>query len=366
MNLNETYFGLLELAFSTTGADSVTASVYDGASNLVSMQTFTGLALDGDIGNISFATAQYSTTVIVDEWRFGTALSDAMAIPEPSTYVLWLLMGTVAVLCMAVPRQLRGTCRGASIVIVVVTVGLTSGQSLQSAEIAHYTFDNTFNDSSPSMNHLTVASGTPSFTAAAGAFAFGSAGLDVVGTDNEYLKLTNPISFLATDPWTIAFWARRRTGATNDAGMIIGEAGSTDDFIWITGNFGGFRFRSSTANTEDFTAPKDSTLRHFALVADGTGDLDLYINGAFSSSQSGNTSFNILNIAHAYNNNAYTLDGNIDELFIFNEALNPSQIASLAQTNSVPEVTTIVMWQLSGLFVVAFIYFSRKRSKVLQ
>ena len=233
------------------------------------------------------------------------------------------------------------------------------------AEIAHYTFDNTFNDSSTSMNHLSVASGTPGFTSTAGEFAFGGAGLDTDGTNNEWLALNSPITFSNTDAWTISFWGRRRTGADFRAGMIAGEVGTGVDFIWIPDNFQGFRFRSSTNNTEDFVAPKDDVLRHFALVADGAGNLDLYINGVFSESESGNTSFELANIAHGFNQTIHSLDGNIDEFFVFDEALDATQIANLQQFNNIngaaiPEPATWAIWGMLGAVAVCFGLYHRR------
>ena len=82
--------------------------------------------------------------------------------------------------------------------------GAHVASDVRAAELAHYSFDNTFNDSSSSMNHLSVASGTPGYTSTAGEFAFGSAGLDTNG-NQEWLAINSPITFSAADSWTIAF-----------------------------------------------------------------------------------------------------------------------------------------------------------------
>lgn len=87
LTVNETFFALMQIDYSTTGADSVTVSVYNGSSSLVANQTFGGLDLDGDIGRYVLGTHNYSPDVGVDEMRFGTQLSDVM-VPEPSSLSL--------------------------------------------------------------------------------------------------------------------------------------------------------------------------------------------------------------------------------------------------------------------------------------
>lgn len=90
LTVNETFFALMQIDYSSSGADSVTVSVYNGSSSLVANQTFGGLDLDGDIGRFVLGTRDYSPDVGVDEMRFGTQLSDVM-VPEPSTLCLTAL-----------------------------------------------------------------------------------------------------------------------------------------------------------------------------------------------------------------------------------------------------------------------------------
>jgi hypothetical protein len=99
VNVGETYLGLLRFDYSTTGADTVTASIYNGSSALVANQVFSGLNLDGNLGRFIVVTNNFDTTVSLDEWRFGTQLSDVVVVPpapEPATCTL-LAMGIVAV-----------------------------------------------------------------------------------------------------------------------------------------------------------------------------------------------------------------------------------------------------------------------------
>jgi hypothetical protein len=104
MNVNETYFALLEFDYSTTGADAVTATIFDGAATPVAMQTFSGLNLDGNLGYFHLATANYDDIVVTDEWRFGTTLSDVMT-PEPATWAMWSMIGLIVTTFIGVQRR---------------------------------------------------------------------------------------------------------------------------------------------------------------------------------------------------------------------------------------------------------------------
>jgi hypothetical protein len=81
VNVNKTYFALLQYDYSTSGPDTVTATIYNGASSQVAQQAFTGLGLDGSLTNFSVLTQEFGPMVAIDEWRFGTALADVMLIP---------------------------------------------------------------------------------------------------------------------------------------------------------------------------------------------------------------------------------------------------------------------------------------------
>ncbi|MDD3276107.1 MAG: hypothetical protein PHP93_03540, partial [Kiritimatiellales bacterium] len=87
---NETYLALLEFDYSTTGADSVTVTLYDGSSVQQASQTFSGLNLD--MSHLTLAVTSYSPTEAIDEFRFGSQLSDvisdSIAITAADTYIL--------------------------------------------------------------------------------------------------------------------------------------------------------------------------------------------------------------------------------------------------------------------------------------
>ena len=81
VNVGETYFALMQFDYSNSGPDTATATIYDGSAAKIGEYTKTNLNLDGDITHFGVLTSDFSPEVSIDEWRFGTELSDVMAQP---------------------------------------------------------------------------------------------------------------------------------------------------------------------------------------------------------------------------------------------------------------------------------------------
>ena len=192
----------------------------------------------------------------------------------------------------------------------------------------HHAYDGGFNDSIGS-NHGT-ASGAAAISTDPVSIAHGTGALSLDGADGSFVTLATAGGYSATTAWTAAFWARRgELGAQK--GMVMGSAANTTDFIWLNDSFTGLRFRSSNNVTLDFTTPKDMELHHYALVADGGGNLTLYLDGLFSQTLAGNTSFAIDTIGKAYPTSSlhYNFQGTLDEIHLANTALNATQVGDL-------------------------------------
>lgn len=190
-------------------------------------------------------------------------------------------------------------------------------------------YDGDFTDSSGQGN-TGLPSGKAAITTLPGDVVSGSGALSLDGAEGSYLALTTPGEFSATEPWTMTWWARRdELGAGK--GMIAGKNDNSSDFIWLNDNFDGLRFRSSTAVTLDFTAPKDFAMRHYALVADGAGNLSLYLDGQFSETLTGDTSISIDSIGDGYTGNNLELNfrGVLDEFRITPATSTAPQIQAI-------------------------------------
>ncbi len=226
---------------------------------------------------------------------------------------------------------------------------------VQAGLIAHYSFDTDFTDDSGSNNHLTVATGTPTITTTAGEYKFGGGALDADSTisTQEYLNLTNPITFSATDTWSIAFWARRRPGTDDRSGMVIGNPANTVDFIWLSNNpsqVQGLRFRSSANQNANFGGfPDDNLFHHWAVIADGAGNVAAYRDDVPQITATvSNSAFSITSVAHAYNKTTQSMDGMIDDVYIYDTAIDAATVHSLF----VPEPATLALLGLGGLVVL--------------
>jgi len=238
--------------------------------------------------------------------------------------------------------------------LTVAAVVLVLGGFTHAGTVLHYSFDADYTDSSGSGNHGTVYGSGGRTTSRS---AFGGAAYEGQGTDGG-VDLTTPIVFSASDKWSVSVWAQTDNIAGN-TNMILGDRTDNADFIWTNNGFDGFRFRSSNSTTYDFTSPKDNNLHHYAVVADGTGSVSLYRDGAFDETVTlTNSSFTINAVGDAYG--GLWMDGIIDEVWVFDDALNSTQVQSLYQNNVVPEPSTFLLAAIGLLGLTAW---SRRRMR---
>jgi hypothetical protein len=195
-------------------------------------------------------------------------------------------------------------------------------------ELLRLTFDeSTVRDSSAFTNGVTLA-GAAATTVDPADVAAAPAALVLDGAKNSYVVLSADIVFTNGEPWTAAFWARRDGGVNQ--GMVMGAPGNNNDFIWVTGNFNGFRFRPSAGGSLDFTCAKDPLMHHYALTANGDGTMTLYVDGSLKQTLAfGDTSFKVNRIGYAYENDGYTFKGVLDDVRVYNYAVGASSVSNL-------------------------------------
>ncbi|BCX48666.1 hypothetical protein HAHE_25740 [Haloferula helveola] len=228
------------------------------------------------------------------------------------------------------------------------------------ALLAHYSFDSNFTDDSGNSNDLTTGGGTPNITTTSGEHVFGGGALNLDKASNEFLEPTVDFGFSTTDEWSVSFWARRRPGAGAPTGMVVGDNTTTDSFIWLPDNSNvvqGLRFRPAgvgTSDNNDYATGHDTAFHHWAVVANGSGELRVYRDGVDlgPSTPSGGTDFDIKAVGSGYTGTNQIFDGQIDELYIFDEALTSTQVSSLFSSNAVPEPSALVLLAFGGLLIV--------------
>ena len=232
---------------------------------------------------------------------------------------------------------------------------------------AHYSFDSDFTDDSGNGNHGVLTEvgtgGGSGITMTAGDFVFGVGAMNF-SAERDYLAVPSR-TFSSGVAYTVSFWARKAAGDTGDPAqwdMVIGERDGTSFFIGLndatgTGSRTGLRWRSSSTAVErnaDFTASDDTDWHHYALVASGT-TISLYIDGGPAVTETGkSTGFIIDTIGEAYSTSRdFDFHGLIDEMWIFDEALDATEVSNLYNFNStIPESSAVMLGTLAGLLLL--------------
>ncbi len=231
----------------------------------------------------------------------------------------------------------------------------------QAGVLAYYSFDTDFTDGSGSSNNLAIVTGTPTITNTAAEYKFGGGALDIDSTtgNQEYLNLNSPIVFGDTAAWSVSFWARRRPNTSDKSGMVLGDTSNNTDFIWLSNNstqVEGLRFRSSSNTNANFDGfPDDNLFHHWAVVADGVGNVTAYRDNVSQGSVAITSSFSIASVAHGYSATTQSMDGQIDELYVFDEAIDAATVNSLNEgTYVIPEpgTFTLAFLAIGGLFFI--------------
>jgi hypothetical protein len=208
--------------------------------------------------------------------------------------------------------------------------------------LAYFPFDANIADASGNGYHGTLVDagtiGNSGITNTAGDFKSGGGAMDF-SSDADYLAIPAiNLSATAADGWAVAFWARQRDTTNNSKGMVVGNTGNAQDFIWIdsaVGTGGGLRYRNTASQNANFLGfAEDTVWHHYAVVyhkvSGGTGDITLYRDGSVHSTIPGFAgSLAINGIGQAYNADWPAFFGQIDELYIYAAAISAAKVGEL-------------------------------------
>jgi hypothetical protein len=227
--------------------------------------------------------------------------------------------------------------------------------------VAYYSFDSDFTDAEATTGGGTITGATGSITAVAGDVAVGTGAARMDGTGP--MSLAETVTFTSTDSWSVAFWGKRDSDADFRSGMVVSN--SNTSFIWTPDNdsatvVNGLRVRSSInangngPNQEDTDYDNDlldqTIFNHWAVVADGSGatkNIKIYLNGDEVLSKDDALVDNVFSLFGGWGGGAANnYDGVIDELYIYDEALDASAVAAL-----VPEPGSLALLGLGGLLI---------------
>jgi len=224
--------------------------------------------------------------------------------------------------------------------------------------ISHYTFDSDYTDSSGNGNDGTFVdvgtTGDSGITTTAGEFKFGGGGLHLT-EDRDYVAV-DELTFSSTSgPYSFAFWARR-ANITDQWAMILGDQSDGADFIALR-NDNILRQRGANLETirqHDYAVTSDTDWHHYVVTGDaggfGTGTMSLYLDGSLVEAVgSRTTGFTLNAIGAAYTaSNNFDFEGQIDEVWVFDEVIDSATVGSLYNTNVIPEPATLSMVALFG------------------
>lgn len=151
--------------------------------------------------------------------------------------------------------------------------------------------------------------------------ATGEGGTNVANSNGTTYYSTGALTSLG-DPCTVGFKVKR-TSATGDKGMVIGNRASTDTYFWIRASE--IRaFSLTTANSN----PDSWATFHYVRQADGIGKV--YKNGAYLGDCPWTTPRTIDSIMDGYSGGSLALDGALEYMHIIpGLAADATQVASL-------------------------------------
>ena len=236
------------------------------------------------------------------------------------------------------------------------------------ALVAHYSFDNTLNDSGPNSLTLTTGSGSANYSPG----KFGSALLCTnfpggAGTGNYHYNSSPLFDFGAGD-FAVAFWYQsdHTNGQSGNYPFYIGQMVTKDNHATANPGWGvrltgtttvpavGYTIEpAGTGNTVDFTtnAPADDSTVWHHIVLQRTGDImECWLDGVLIYSTNGVDNVDVSTPGYAFavgargvlssgalaSGGGYGLDGRIDELWVFERSLAGEEIAELRDNNVPP------------------------------
>lgn len=213
---------------------------------------------------------------------------------------------------------------------------------------AHWSFDIDYSDVSGNGAYGTLVTSSTSsasgITNVQGQYCFGGGALSL-DTGYDYVSVLTKSLVSDFDGYAIAFWAKNAQAVSSKDGMVFGDVTDTANFVWLDQKFGGFRMRTNSSTyTADFAVGEDTLWHHYVIVvsdldSDGVcDDVSLYFDGALFGSLNdiAGTDLDINAIGCAYNSSTYDYDfyGQIDELWLFNKAINATSVEYLYSINN--------------------------------
>jgi len=169
----------------------------------------------------------------------------------------------------------------------------------------------TFTDSSTN-NHTVTANGDAKISTTQSKFGGASMYFDGSG---DYLTVTDSSLAFGTGEFTVEFWMRAASTATNEALLSTGSVNTTDSWRISGGTYLAFYKQSGLVVGDTF--PSLNTWHHVAIVRDASSVVTMYINGTNVDSATDTNNYSANNLKIGTNRAIDSFyDGYIDDLRI--------------------------------------------------
>ena len=216
------------------------------------------------------------------------------------------------------------------------------------AVVAHWSFDSDYTDSTGAHNGSLVDSGVANSGIDTSDKKFGAGSLTISSDQSDYVDIANAATLLHdSDGYSMAFWAKKAVH-NNDA-MVLGNRTDADNFVWLQRN-GQLYFRGETQTTSKYSLASDTSWHHIVIVDDGSAsnNISVYVDSAATGLVQGTgmdvDGFSINAIGDGwYESGRWAFNGNIDEVWLFDHAVNQQEVTSLFSANAIPEPSSSVL-----------------------
>ena len=239
-----------------------------------------------------------------------------------------------------------------SLIALLVEIGCLTSQA-NAALVAHWSFDTDFTDSTGGHNGTLVDGGTANSGIDTVDKKFGAGSVDISADGApgiDYVDIASPVTLVHdADGFTFAFWVKKRNN--DNQAMVLGDRTAASDYVWMhTASI----FERSTIASNNFTQANwtsDTAWHHVAVVNNGasTNNMAIYLDGVSLPLVAGPTrlyAFKLNTIGDGWNGaNNFDLNGNVDEVWVYDHTLTGAEIVGLRDNNAIPEPSTFhLLW----------------------
>ena len=227
--------------------------------------------------------------------------------------------------------------------------------------VAHWSFDADYTEDTGTRNGTLVdTNGNSGLDTTVKQFGVGS--LHLSNDQSDYVDIPNSITLRHdTNGYSISFWAKKHSNNNNS--MALGNRLVGPSYIWLhKQNNIIFRTGTDTHNTTSkYALTSDTGWHHIVIVNDGTqsNNMTFYVDNMFATLAYGGgthtADFIVNTIGDAWHETTrWAYHGHIDEVWIFDHAIEQNIVDTLFESNSIPEPSCIGLLTIGGIIAITW------------